>query len=434
MSGVRQAQRKRMKLSLMGRITLATLASLALGLGMSACGGGTIGFMWVLGQQYNQITGFKVDDFSGNLTQIIGSPFSTNGTMPVSIVVQPGGRYVYVINQGTGGGPTTADSSGNPVLHKETSGGISLYSVGGDGVLTFQQTYQTTGSVPMWAVMDTGGSNLYVVNKYTPDLSVNTSNQPVGAITAFSIDSSTGRLILLTNQVQKDKNNNPLTYFNVGTGPFMMRASGGCLFTLDSDNSIFPYAFGTAGQITITTPGFLPIGAQNLTSINVSGSNVYLTDSASAAAPTNNRILPFTVGSQCSLTSLAGGAQNNQAGTSNPTYSMVDNGGKFLYVLNQSTTDTTVTTPFSTISAFNLNPTNGQLTNISGSPYQVGSNPVCMVEDTSNQYLYVSNRNDGTVTGFVLDQTRGELSSLTRGSTFPASGLGSCMAISGNVN
>ncbi len=95
-----------MKLSLFGRLAMALFASLALGLGMTACGGGTIGYMWVLGQQYNQIAGFKIDDYTGNLTQIQGSPFVSNGAIPVSIVVKPGGRYVYVINQGTGGGPT----------------------------------------------------------------------------------------------------------------------------------------------------------------------------------------------------------------------------------------------------------------------------------------------------------------------------------------
>jgi 6-phosphogluconolactonase (cycloisomerase 2 family) len=419
-----------MKLSLMGRIALATLASVALGLGMSACGGGTIGYMWVLGQQYNQITGFKIDDFTGNLTQVIGSPFSSNGVNPVSIVVKPGGRYVYVINQGTGGGIPTATNA-----NKEKSGGISVYSVGGDGVLTFQQSYATQGNVPTWAQMDSGGTFLYVLDKYSPDPNaVNTSGAHVGSITVFSSDPSTGRLILVTNQQEKDSAGNPKTYFNVGTQPLMMKTAGGCLFTLDGDNTVFPYTFGSSGQITITTPGILPIGATNVTSINGSGSNIFLTDSGSAAVPTTNRILPFTVGAQCSLTSLTGGAQPNLAGTSNPQYSLVDNSGKYLYVLNQSTTNTGTTVPYSSISAFTLNPSNGQLAQITGSPYKVGSNPVCMVEDTSSQYMYVSNRNDGTVSGFVLDPTTGELSSLSRGSTFPASGTGSCLALSGNVN
>ena len=57
-----------MKLSFVGRLSMALFASLALGLGTTSCSVGTIGYMWVLGQEYNQIAGFKVDQYSGNLT------------------------------------------------------------------------------------------------------------------------------------------------------------------------------------------------------------------------------------------------------------------------------------------------------------------------------------------------------------------------------
>jgi DNA-binding beta-propeller fold protein YncE len=409
-----------MKLSWMGRIAMATLASVALGLGMTACGGGTIGYMWVLGDQFNQITGYKIDDFTGNLTQILGSPFTSNGVNPVSIVVKPGGRYVYVVNQGTGG---SAASPG-------TSSGVAVYSVGGDGVLTFQQTYPLQGNVPVWAQFDGTGSFLYVLTQFSGQQLASGQFDPDGAITAFSVDASTGRLILQTNCQIKNPDGTCTLSFRVGLTPTMLKTAGGCLYTLDAgDNAVFPYAFGTAGQLTLTTPGSIPISATNLTSINGNGSNIYIT-----AGGTTNLILPFTVGSGCNLTSLAGGTTPNLPGTSNPMYSLLDNSGKYLYVLNQSTTSTQIQTPFSSISAFVLNPSTSQLAGIASSPYKVGSNPVCMVEDPSNQYVYVSNRNDGTVTGLEINSTTGELSDLTRGSTFPASGLGSCLAESGAVN
>jgi len=395
--------------------------------------------MWVLGDQYNQITGFKIDDFTGNLTQIIGSPFTSNGVNPVSIVVKPGGRYVYVINQGTGGtrpiyNPTTCGSSTPTIISgKETSGGVAVYSVGGDGVLTFQQSYLTQGNMPMWAQFDGSGNFLYVLDKYSPDpkqiptCGTTGSTPDTGSITAFSVDGSTGRLTLVTNNAILN-GGLPTTFFNVGPAPSMLKTAGGCLFTLDQgDNSVFPYSFGSNGQLALTTTGNIPISATTLSSINGNGSNIFLTDQAA------NRILPYTVGSNCNLALLAGGTTANLTGTSNPVYSLVDNSGKYLYVLNQSTVSTTTTTPFSSISAFTLNPSTGQLQGISGSPYAVGSGPVCIVEDTSNQYVYVSNRNDGTVTGKVIDSTTGELAPLSRGSTFPASGLGSCLAVSGAV-
>jgi hypothetical protein len=42
--------------------------------------------------------------------------------------------------------------------------------------------------------------------------------------------------------------------------------------------------------------------------------------------------------------------------------------------------------------------------------------------------------NDGTVTGKFINQNTGQLSDLQRGSSFPATGLATCLAVSGNVD
>ena len=89
-----------MTLSRIGRISRALVVSMAVVLGMSACGGYTVGFMWVLGTQYNQITGFKIDDYTGNLTTMVGSPYASGGTDPVSLAVRVGGNFVFVVKDG----------------------------------------------------------------------------------------------------------------------------------------------------------------------------------------------------------------------------------------------------------------------------------------------------------------------------------------------
>jgi DNA-binding beta-propeller fold protein YncE len=119
--------------------------------------------------------------------------------------------------------------------------------------------------------------------------------------------------------------------------------------------------------------------------------------------------------------------------TEDPVYSMTDAKGKYLYVLNHGSTNSNNAN--SSISAFVIE-TTGQLEPISDidNPYPVGNGPVCMVEDPSNQYIYTSNRNDGSVTGKVINQNTGQLSDLARGSTFVATGLATCLAVSGNVD
>ena len=430
-----------MTLSKIGRFVLALVATASLGLGMTACGGGTIGYMWVLGTYYNQISGFLIDDYTGNLTAMSHSPYSSAGTNPVALVVKPGGRFVIVINGGSG-------ATGTPGTASFTSSGqsISVFSVGGAGVLTFEQNYFSQGTQSVWAAMDSSGNFLYVVDKYSPAYCPTTSGcltstgarepyDPNGSITAFSVAGDTGRLTLvpntsiLTNQI-------PQTYFEVGPNPIMSKVgSGSCLFTLEP-NTVYPYAINSSnGQLTTVATGPYLVGNPGtLTSINTSqgsgaSSFTYLTDG------TANQIYSETAGgTACSLTPVAGGAQANLSGALNPVNSLTSNSGKFLYVLNYQSIGT-VTNSNSTISAFTING-QGQLAPLSDStnnPYAVGSGPKCIAQDPSSQYMYIADYNDGTVTGKLLDQNRGYLSDLARGSVFPTSMKPSCLAISGNL-
>jgi 6-phosphogluconolactonase (cycloisomerase 2 family) len=405
-----------MKLSWFGRLALALFASLALGLGMSACGGGTIGYLWVLGQQYNQIAAFKVDDYTGNLTQTPHQPFNTQGANPVMILVKTGGRFVYVLNQGSA--DTTTSNSGDA--------GITLFSVGGDGSLTYLQTYQSQGFNPQYIQFDSTNSYLYVLDKYAPDYATSGN----GSITVFSIDPVTGRLTLVLNTQSVPPNSPAPTYWEVGQSPFMMKSAGSCLFTVNSaDHSITPFSQGGNGQLVNVTTGKIATSASDITSINGNGSYIILTDAGS------NTIVPYTVGGSCTLSSFSGGAVTNAAGTSNPVNSFITTGGgnTYLYILNQSTTNTQTNSVFSSISGFLVSASNG-LTQLTGSPYQVQAAPVCMVEDPTNKYVYISNHDPGAVTGKIFDPNTGELSALTRGSNFSATGLATCLAISGAVD
>jgi 6-phosphogluconolactonase (cycloisomerase 2 family) len=324
--------------------------------------------------------------------------------------VRVGGNFVFVVNKGT----NSAKCDGN----------VSVFSVGNDGVLTYQENYQTPGCSPVWVASDNTGGFLYVLDSQAPDYAT-TGN---GAITVFSIDGSTGRLQLVPNQAIKNAQGQQLNYFEVGPAPTMLRVGGSCVYTLNSgDQTIYPYGIGTGGQLVVQVNSRIQTGGTNLSSINVTGNNIYLTDAGT------NQILPYVAGSGCSLSAQAAGAVNNLPLTANPVYSMTDAKNKFLYVLNKNGTNGNVAN--STISAFVIQ-TTGTLTPISDpqNPYPVGNGPVCMVEDPSSQYVYTSNSNDGSVTGKYINQNTGQLSNLSRGSNFTATGLATCLAVSGNVD
>ena len=410
-----------MKLNLVGRFALALFAASTLGLGMTGCGGGSIAYMWAIGQQYNQIAGFKVDDFTGNLTQIPHQPFATAGTNPVSIVVKPGGRYVFVLNQGTF--PSGCNQN-TPLTCQQhwTGGNVSVFSVGGDGVLTQQETYQTQGFGSQWMQIDSSGGYLYVLDKYSP------SGDGNGAITVFQIDPANGRLYLQPNQATTTGTQTPKYYTEVGSGtlsvpgPFMMKNTGSCLYVA-SPTAITSFA-ANGSQLTVPSNGTFITGT-NITSINGSSSYIATTDSAA------NTVTLYQPGNNCSLQATGGGPFSlAQFNTQNPVYTMIDTSNKYLYVVNNSNNNTTQ--PFSVIVGLQIE-TNSQLLPIPGGVNNTSSGANCMIEDPSSQYMYVSGRNDGTISGYKFDPSHGLLSPLQRGSTFNATGQLTCLALSPNV-
>ena len=72
-----------MKFRKFGRISLALAVSLGMGLGVTSCSTDhTVGYFYVTGSQYNQISGFRIDNNLGNLTQPKTLPLRSGGLQP----------------------------------------------------------------------------------------------------------------------------------------------------------------------------------------------------------------------------------------------------------------------------------------------------------------------------------------------------------------
>jgi 6-phosphogluconolactonase (cycloisomerase 2 family) len=410
-----------MKFSGIGRVALACAVS-GLALGLSSCSSYTVGYLWVMEGKAtsngagNTITGYKIDNNSGNLTEMVHSPFTSAGNNPVTAVVKPGGRYVYVLNQG------------------DAVNSVALFSVGGDGVLTFQQAYASQGGTPQWMDMSADGTYIYVLDAVSPDTKTTCASAtglhpkpvPCGSITVFSSDANTGRLTLVQNQSIR-VNGTFLTYTPVGPNPSRIKVTtAGSVIAVNDDQTVTSLLVGAGGQLTVSANSVQIIDASrsiSVTSITTGGTYLYLTDGL------NNRILQYTVSSTGVLQPVTGGQVGNSPATATPVWTLTDSSNRFLYVLNQDNSATT--SPKSTISAYTIQ-TNGNLTFLPSTlnPFAVGSGPVCMVEDPSHQWVYTSN-SDGTVTGYHIDHNQGVLTTLVHGSTFQAQGRPACLLVSG---
>jgi 6-phosphogluconolactonase len=444
-----------MKFRKFGRIALALAVSLATGLGVTSCSTDhTVGYFYVTGSQYNQISAFKIDNNLGNLTPIPNSPFASSGVNPIKALVANAGRFLYVLNAGCGGTSQVACPPNTPP--SDTGANISLYTIGGQGAISFQASYTSQGDLPISIQADSSGTHLFVLDSTVPDTPVDRANCKAyvpgndatvcGDITAFNIDTNTGRLSLITNQTVKNANGTNLAYFPVGSGPinFFLVPSGSFIYTIergsgslnDPSQAVFVYS-NSNGQLTLSQNTPIPTYAEDLSYIYASTKYVYLVDAGQSVNP-SGFILPYTIGTNGALQSLVTGKVANTGTVANPGPLIVDHQQKFLYLANMGP-NLTATSSASSVTAFFIDPTTGVLTSLSSGanaatvPFGSGAGPQCIIEDPSNQYLYTANYDDSTVTGAIINSSTGTLTQLRKATSFAAAGQPTWCTISGTL-
>ena len=441
-----------MRFSKIGRIVLALAASLFIGFGTQSCYYYTEAYIIVTGSQYNQVASYREQNQTGQLQAAPGDPLSSGGTNPVRAVLLPGGRYVYVLNEGA----SKYDAAGNITW---SDAYISLFSIGGDGGLAFQQNYQSQGYGSIRLALNSSGNVLYVLDTYQPAGTTNytpgspTYNatatpcydaayhvyRPAGDITAFSIDSTTGRLFLLTNQQQQNAQGTALTYFPIGCGAIDFHTFSSYLYTGEASDPasgqtqvVYAYSVSGNGQLIQVAGGAQPVHTENMGNFGESqdGRYLYLLDNGPA-----NLIYIFTEGSNGLLSAIATGAVPN-TGASGMTAITTDSQSKYVYVTN--TQSTGVGNPGSIISEYEIEG-GGQLYPLptaqpSGNLYGTGSTPVCIFEDPSHQYIYTANAASSNMVGAAFSPLTGILSNLSKGSTFTVVGTPTWCLYSSNTD
>lgn len=391
----------------------------------------TVGFLYVTGTITSGstgngiISGFKIDHNTGNLVAIHGLPVASGGANPGRAVLLTGGRFIYVLNRG-------ANSAGTPdctVADPCSGANIVQFAVGGNGILTQQGIFYTQGINPFRIIGDSQGNFLYVLDQAAPDssscsLALGSGVSSCGDITAFKVDSSTGRLSLVVNAQVTSASGSALPYFPVPANPIDMVLASSYILTLSgtsAGDSVFPYSYNSSsGQLTVNQNSTQPLNIGAGTAINTAGGYVYVLDnepvtiqsgSNFTAGTYPSQIIPYTIGTAGALQAQTGGAVPVAAGQSNPIYLLQESKGKWVYVASQGNS-TDPNNAQSGITGYDIDPTTHQLTPMSGSPFGSGAGPQCLLEDPSDQFVYTANFNDSTITGRVVDQNSGVLNNL----------------------
>jgi 6-phosphogluconolactonase (cycloisomerase 2 family) len=428
-----------MRFTKFGKAFLMSVLSAGVILGIASCVQSySVGYLYVVGTHTAAsgdngiVSGFKIDHNKGKLTPINGIPIASGGSNPVRAVLLSGGRFLYVLNAGksASGGPCTTN---DPC----SGGNITQFSIGGNGVLATQgQASFSQGFNPMRMFTDTTGTYLYVLDHDAPDnyatsydpatnactLALGSGVKTCGDISAFKIDSNTGRLTKVLNSQVTAASGSPLTYFPVPANPIDFVLSSSYVLTMsgtpDTGDAVFPYTYNAAnGQLTINQNSSQPLNIAGATAIVSAGGFVYvldnetltLTPTGSTSTTASSWVFPYTVGTGGSLQAALNGAVPDSASLSNPNYLIVESKGKWAYMSNYGNNDTTSGSQGSGITGYVLDPQAHTLTEIPGSPFGSGSGPSCLLEDPSNQFIYTANFNDSTVTGSSVDQNSGVL-------------------------
>jgi 6-phosphogluconolactonase len=380
-----------MKLSKFGRIALASVVTLGLGFGVTACGPpNTIDFLYVTSSKSSpgQITAYKVDSQAGALIPITELPYSSGGQNPVADVASANGKNLYVVNH--------------------DSNAVVVFAISTDGSLAQQQSCTTPGTFPTQLAINKAGTYLYVVETYQPGFNANKPGP--GALVVYPVN-ATGQLGA-TGSLCQPVANGANTFFPVGNNPVAVNvlASENYVYAVnENDATISDFQVGSSGALTLVAT--YPVGvAPNAISSDPTSRFLYVTDGAA------NQLIGFLIQTNGTLISMQQPFKTDVL----PDSVEVDPRGIYVYVANYNAND---------VSAYTINRATGNATQISGSTtYGVDTGPTCvLIEPAEARFVYTTNFLGDTVSGLALNPATGALSPV-QNTPFKAAGQPTCSA------
>jgi Lactonase, 7-bladed beta-propeller len=445
-----------MKFTKFGKALLMSALSVAVVLSVTSCVESyTVGFLYVTGTTTAQpngngiISGFDIDHNTGKLHAINGLPISSGGANPVRAVLITGSRFLYVLNRGVNSSGGSVCTTADPCQNSN----IQQFAVGGNGILTAQETFFTQGINPFRLIGDASGNFLYVLDHDAPSgaacaLALGGTSSSCGDITAFQVNQTTGRLSLIVNAQVTSASGAALPYFPIPANPIDIVLSGGEMLTLSgtpaTGDVVFPYNYNlNSGQLTISQNSPQILGIFQGTAIVTGGSYIYVLDNEqiTVASGGSSSFTPGTYPSQilpyalvgATLNPVTGGPVPDDSILANPIALLVESKGKFLYVANQGNNNQGVN-PTSGVAGYVIDPSTHQLSFIAGEPFGSGAGPQCIVEDPSDQFIYSADFDDSSVTGRVVDPNSGLLNNLRVTSTYPVQGPATWCLVDGRTS
>jgi 6-phosphogluconolactonase (cycloisomerase 2 family) len=418
------------------RVFIALLAICALSIFLINCGSSSsrpAGLLYVLTQATSgvgdNVSSFAIDFSNGNLS-LINSNAATCPTtnacgLPLQIILDPTATVAFVLNQGSPCTPTPPTCTPTGTVPPT----ISSYTVGSNGSLSAPTTAATlsAGDTAIAMTRDSGGNFLFVITA-SPRLlvfSMKSGSTSLTLVSSLALTKSPSALSVASFTPPGSSTAQEYLYVTNNHD----NCTGPACNPQHNDNTISAYTVNSSGTLTEQPNSPYAIAATNPISViavdtnppgqNTGGVFVYVGNQD----PNGGHLYPFEV---CTVVDALCNSQNvadalmtplatcslpscnvpPTSGLSNPIAMLVDPKNSFLYVLNQGS---------NTLAGYRINTTAGTLTALSPASQPTGAQPVAMSLQppvgSSAQFIYVSNNGSSSISGFNVSTITGAMSS-----------------------
>ena len=331
-------------------------------------------FLYVLNSNTHDISAFTIDASTGVLSVVAGSPFVLPGLQSSSIVIEPGGKFLYVVEE-------TGDTNPDRFEH------IAVMSIDPTtGVLTSLpgSPFAAVGGALGALALHPSGKLLYLSNPFTNDVAAFSLDPTTGRLTPIDADPNTAGIqnfgVPSPHSMAFDQSGKFLYVASIGIAEFIVDPATGFLTPVDADPN-------AAGIENFAAPGVGPY------SITVDPTNrfAYVTNEGSddvtlfAIDPGTGALSVFdTVRARVLPVSLA--FSLGPSATHTPTYAYVADAGS-----NQ-------------LSAYSVDPGTGALGAL-GAPLDTGTGPNAVAVAPSGKLAYVANFGSNDISAYTIDST-----------------------------
>jgi 6-phosphogluconolactonase (cycloisomerase 2 family) len=382
-------------------------------------------FLYVAGRG-GGVGGFIIDEKTGAMSHIAGSPFKS-GERTRCLTVHPSGKFVYASNAYTNNISAYRVDEKTGVLTQLKSSPFPAGEAGpfDDTFAKLPDVMENKGGLPYYIASHPSGDFVYVTNWAAASVSVFRVNQETGDLSLIGLPVQTGLTPYAVAVHPSGKfvyastwGGNDIWVYRVNRETGMLDPIEGTPFetlgmkpvdiTFDEDGSLLFVANNGSNSVTVfksnNETGALEIVDFAMTRAGAVDVEILTADKTVSIVPKfafvldkeKSQLISFRVDEKKGGLEKLATAKTGKL----PSALAIDPLNRFVFVANYGD---------DTVSAFSVDQSSGSLNEVEGSPYKAGKKPRDLMVDANGWYLYTANEESKDMSAFLIHYKKGQL-------------------------